>query len=160
MSDIEWSSTFDAFSVHFAHSKTDQTGLESRYAHNISANAKEPKLCVVTYLAFYFTAYFNINHIHESSLLFPGANQEQRFAKNLYAVLAEHEAGVNAMGYELNQIGSHSIRKVAATYLTSLVGGPTAAEISIRGGWSMGNVKDGYFKYMEAGDQFFGRCLS
>jgi hypothetical protein len=30
----------------------------------------------------------------------------------------------------------------------------------LRGGWSMGNVKDRYFKYVEGGDQYCGRCLT
>lgn len=48
----------------------------------------------------------------------------------------------------------------ASTYLTSIPGGPSVSSICIRGGWSMGNVRDRYFKYMEAGDQFVGRCLA
>jgi hypothetical protein len=30
----------------------------------------------------------------------------------------------------------------------------------LRGGWSIGNVKDRYFKYADNGDQYVGRCLS
>ena len=160
MSDINWASSFDSFCVHFAHSKTDQTGKESRYPRHIYANPTCVQVCAVTSLAFYFTCCFNIDRVSDCSLLFPGDKQESRFAKNLFAVLVEHEPEVRAMGFELGQIGSHSIRKGAATYLTSLVGGPPAAAISIRGGWTMGNVKERYFKYMEAGDQFVGRCLS
>jgi hypothetical protein len=50
--------------------------------------------------------------------------------------------------------------KGASTYLTSLPGGPPAAAIMLRGGWSMGNVKDRYFKYVDGGDQYCGRCLT
>jgi hypothetical protein len=70
----------------------------------------------------------------------------------------EHE--IRSEGFEISQIGSHSIRKGSSSYLTSLPGGPPAAAIMIRGGWSMGNVKDRYFKYIEAGDQYCGRCLT
>lgn len=82
------------------------------------------------------------------------------FSKILTRVLKEHQAEVNVMGFELNEIGTHSIRKGASSYLTSLPGGPPAAASSLRGGWTMGNVKDRYFKYQEAGDQYVGRCLA
>jgi hypothetical protein len=85
--------------------------------------------------------------------------------------------------YKLNQIDTHSIRKGAASYLTSIPGkfkicfiffhyfsntfiffkfsgGPSTASVCLRGGWSMGNVKDRYFKYSENGDQFVGRCIA
>jgi hypothetical protein len=44
--------------------------------------------------------------------------------------------------------------------LIHFLGGPSAAACCIRGGWSMGNVKDRYFKYAESGDQYVGRCLA
>jgi hypothetical protein len=75
-------------------------------------------------------------------------------------VLKENHVEVRAMGFEVRNLGTHSIRKGASSYLTSLPGGPPAAASSIRGGWSMGNVKDRYFKYVEAGDQYVGRCIA
>jgi hypothetical protein len=75
-------------------------------------------------------------------------------------VLKQHEDEVRSMGFEVRNLGTHSIRKGASSYLTSLPGGPSAAATSIRGGWSMGNVKDRYFKYFEAGDQYVGRCIA
>ena len=64
------------------------------------------------------------------------------------------------MGYEVNDIGTHSIRKGAVSYLASLPGGPPAASTCIRAGWTMGKVKDIYIKYVASGDQFVGRCVS
>jgi hypothetical protein len=78
----------------------------------------------------------------------------------LFRLLQSKEVEIRAEGFEISKIGSHSIRKGASSYLTSLPGGPPAAAIMIRGGWSMGNVKDRYFKYVEAGDQYCGRCLT
>jgi hypothetical protein len=65
-----------------------------------------------------------------------------------------------SFGFEIQQIGTHLIQKRASSYLTSLPGGPPAAAIIIRGSWSIGNVMDCYFKYIEAGDQYCGCCLS
>jgi hypothetical protein len=75
-------------------------------------------------------------------------------------LLKAKEENIRSHGFEISKIGSHSIRKGASSYLTSLPGGPPAAAIMLRGGWSMGNVKDRYFKYIEAGDQYCGRCLT
>jgi hypothetical protein len=89
-----------------------------------------------------------------------GTNQDNRFSKCLLRLLKAKEVDIKAQGFEIAKIGSHSIRKGASSYLTSLPGGPPAAAIMLRGGWSMGNVKDRYFKYIEAGDQYCGRCLT
>ena len=37
---------------------------------------------------------------------------------------------------------------------------PPMASICLRAAWSMGNVKDRYIHYGEAGDQFTGRCCT
>jgi hypothetical protein len=159
MADINWSLCFDSFCVFFSHSKTDQTGTESRYPRHIYANPVSPEVCPLLSLAMYFSTNFNTTEVGDCTMLFPGKGQETRFAKMLFAVLLDHVDEVRALGFELHHIGTHSIRKGAASFLSSLVGGPPAAAISVRGGWSMGNVKDRYFKYMESGDEYVGRCL-
>jgi hypothetical protein len=59
------------------------------------------------------------------------------------------------MGYDsISDIGIHSIRKGAASYLASLPGGPSYAAIFLQGGWTMGQVKDIYFHQMQAGNKF------
>ena len=63
------------------------------------------------------------------------------------------------MGYRHGEIGTHSIRKGAVSYMSSLPGGPPVASICIRAGWTMGKVKDIYMRYVTSGDQFVGRCL-
>ena len=89
LSDISWCGDFDCFAVYFAHTKTDQTGKESRYARHIYANPTCVPVCPVTALAFYFSTNFNISAVSNNSLLFPGKNQEQRFENNLLSVLYE-----------------------------------------------------------------------
>lgn len=159
MNDIAWRE-FDCLTITFAHSKTDQTGEESKYPRHIFANPVDPIVCPVLSLAFYMTACFESVSATDSCLLFPGGQQESRFSRILKNILNEHKAEVNAFGFEVDEIGTHSIRKGASSYLTSLPGGPPAAASSLRGGWTMGNVKDRYFKYQEAGDQYVGRCLA
>ncbi|KAL7572475.1 hypothetical protein ACA910_000303 [Epithemia clementina (nom. ined.)] len=44
-------------------------------------------------------------------------------------------------------------------FLSSLPGGPPPTATCIRGGWTMGPMKDIYMRYATAGDEFVGRCL-
>jgi hypothetical protein len=75
--------------------------------------------------------------------------------------MKENEDEVLQMGYDsINDIGLHSTCKGAALYLALLLGGPLPAAICLRGGWSMGQIKDIYFHQMQSGDQFTGRCAS
>jgi hypothetical protein len=90
-------------------------------------------------------------------LIITGKNQDNCFSKCLSRFLKLKENDIRAEGFEISKIGSHSIRKGTSS---SLPGGPPAVAIMLRGGWSMGNVKDRYYKYIEAGDQYCGRCLT
>ena len=160
-SDIVWSTSFDSFHILFRHSKTDQKGDDSKYPRHIFANPKNPVVCPVLSLCFYFTCCFATKKISQTSFLFPGKAQQKRFSDILQRVLKEHEEEVRiTYGFEINKLGPHSIRKGAASYLCSLPGGPPGAAVCHRGGWSIGGVKDRYWHYMESGDQFVGRCLA
>lgn len=159
-SDLTWSTSFDSFQVYFSHSKTDQLGENSKYARHVYANPKNPLVCPVLALAMYFSCCFNTKSCSGSDFLFPGPTQEKRFGKILETLLQNKVEEVRSMGFEVHQIGTHSIRKGSASYLVSISGGPSTASCLLRGGWSMGNVKDRYLKYSESGDQFVGRCLA
>ena len=158
--EINWSTKFDSFQIRFAHSKTDQTGEEAKYPRHIYANPVSPIVCPVLALSIYFSTCFNAQHVGRHSFLFPGGNQHSRFSKILMKVLKDHVVEVKNLGFNVSDLGTHSIRKGASSYLVSLPGGPPAAATSLRGGWSMGDVKDRYWKYMEAGDEYVGRCLA
>jgi hypothetical protein len=166
--DISWSTCFDAFSISFGHSKTDQLGEEAKYIRHIYANPMskeatenetETVVCPVFAMAVYLTSCFNLQQNFDG-FLFPGKLQARRFGKILAAVLAKNEAEVIRLGFTLNDIGTHSIQKGAVSYLSSLPGGPSSAATCIRAGWTMGKIKDVYMRYVTAGDQFVGRCLS
>ena len=58
-------------------------------------------------------------------------------------------------------IGTHSIRKGAATYCCAGVHpGPPVISVCLRAGWSVGRVKERYLKYENAGDELVGRTLT
>ena len=75
----------------------------------------------------------------------------------LSCLIRDHEAEVSELGVNPQMIGTHSIRKGAVTYLSSLPGGPSNLSACIRAGWTMGAVN--YMRYLSSGDQFVGRCL-
>ena len=60
LKDIEWASTFDAYEIFFAHTKTDQSGEEAKYSRHVYANPIEPIVCPVLTLAFYFSCCLNV----------------------------------------------------------------------------------------------------
>ncbi len=84
------------------------------------------------------------------------------FAKELREILttAEGRDILSYLGVEIEEIGSHSCRKGAASFCTSgAVGGPGCVPTFLRAGWSLGSVKDRYFHLEGAGDQFVGRTV-
>jgi hypothetical protein len=64
-------------------------------------------------------------------------------------------------GIEKEDLGTHSMRKGAATYCSS---GSTACSpstaIHLRAGWALGGVQDRYMRYESAGDMYVGRTVS
>ena len=59
------------------------------------------------------------------------------------------------------EIGTHSIRKGAATYVCGgSTGGPSIVSVCLRCGWAIGNVIARYFRYESAGNQFVGRVVA
>ena len=159
LTDINWAGFFDTFDIYFAHTKTDQTGSDAKYPRHLYANPTNPLVCPVFALALHFSCNYN-TPVDVSSPLFHGSDQHARFGELLTKCLREHETELHAFGYQFEDLGTHSIRKGAVSYLASLVGGPPAAATCIRAGWTMGKVRDIYMRYVASGDQFVGRCLS
>ena len=63
------------------------------------------------------------------------------------------------MGYKISDLGTHSMRKGAATYISSgTTAAPSSISINLRGGWKMG-INDVYMLYEKAGDAYVGRIL-
>ena len=140
LKDVEWASTFDAYEIFFAHTKTDQTGEEAKYSRHVYANPMEPLVCPVLTLAFYFSCCLNMRPTADE-FIFPGNDQYQRYSKQLYHVLHEHVDEVRLLGFEVTDISVHSIRKGAISYLASLPGGPPIAAVCIWVGWTMETEK-------------------
>jgi len=91
--------------------------------------------------------------------LFPGGSQEDRFSKNLQGIVENlDDEFVNQLGgSSKDDIGTHSTRKGAVSYVLSLLGGPNVIQVFLRCCWSLGNVQDRYIFLDSGGDQFVGR---
>jgi hypothetical protein len=158
---MTWTESFDAFSIYFSHSKTDQLGEEAKYARHVYSNPLVPLICPAVAISLYFSSCFNTRPVCTGKI-FPGQGQAARFSTILLKLLQDKVDEVNLMGYPPppGVLGTHPIRKGAVSYLASLPGGPPAASTCIRAGWTMGRVKDIYMWYVTSGDQLVGRCLT
>jgi hypothetical protein len=157
--EITWASSFHCYKIKFGHMKNDQSGADAKYSCHLYANPLEPLVCPVYLLALYFSCCINTPQVY-NGFLFPGHDQHQRYSVMLQRLLDTKVDEVKSLGYNPGDIGTHSIRKGAITYLSSLVGGPPMAAVCLRAGWTMGKVKDIYMRYVASGDQFTGQSLS
>ncbi|RHZ32693.1 hypothetical protein DYB31_008890 [Aphanomyces astaci] len=141
----------DAVGITFFKSKTDQDGSKRRDPRHIYANPLQPHTCAFLALGLYLAC----NPMLAAGALFPGSSQRTRFGKGLKLALIED----NPVGS--SEIGTHSIRKGAATFVSSgSTGGPSLVSICLRCGWSLGSVFERYMHYERAGDQFVGRVVA
>ena len=150
---------WDSLYILFAQQKGDQMGMTEKFARNCYANPDSYITCPLFALSVYLATMFN-DPAEINDRLFPGRSQYQRFALRLSSMLNAHRDEVIAMGFDPEKIGTHSVRKGATKWLSAQPGGPSSMSICIRGGWSLGGVKDVYMTYHAEGDHFCGRMLS
>ena len=158
VSHLEWRG--DALGVFFAHMKNDQTGERPRDPRHIYANPLMPDVCPILALGMYWMCFPprpGANH------LFPGSKQDDRYGKILQRLLANEGSAfeLRALGIQPGDIGTHSVRKGAATFVASgSTGGPSGTALNLRAGWALPGVQATYLRYEEAGDHFVGRTVS
>ena len=127
---LEWAD--DSLRIFFANSKTDQGGSQSKYPRHVYANTKDWVVCPIFALGMYLTR-FNTS-VEANGRLFPGREQYKRFSMILKDCLHSHLPELTSLGIQLEDLGSHSIHKGAATFVSSCPGGPPAGAISVRSG--------------------------
>lgn len=153
---------FDAMHIRFRQTKSEKHGQARRYKRACYSNPFEWYIDLPLLLGMYFATNFNTVQ-RRGMRLFPGGSKSQsaRVTEHFKRLLREHKDEVMAMGYDnIEELGLHSMRKGVTTYLMSLPGGPSAAAICRRAGWSLGHVKDAYIFQTQDGDEFVGRCAS
>ena len=93
--------------------------------------------------------------------MFPGKSQYARFNGILHKVLKNNEEDIMDEGFNVSTLGTHSVWKGSETLCSSgCTVSPPMESMCLCTGWSMGGVKDRYFHYDKAGDQFVGRTVT
>ncbi|KAH9094685.1 hypothetical protein LEN26_018176 [Aphanomyces euteiches] len=148
----------DCLGIVFHKTKTQQEGTKNKDPKHCYSNPFNPKICLFVALGLYLACNSQI----ESAFLFPGSNQKDRFGKSLAKLLlSELAQNGDSCENRKREIGTHSIRNGAATFVSSgITGGPSIVSVCLRCGWSLGNVMERYFRYEAAGDQFTGRVVA
>jgi hypothetical protein len=134
--------------IKLAKHKGDQTGEGIGNDKHIYANPFNPSVCCILSLAVYiFCKYRGINV--KTQQLFDGRDSESRFGKVLMKVLKlilteNHDIDLGAV---VEDIGTHSNRKGAATYLLGIFM-LSAVCVYLRAGWTLGNIKLLFIYYL------------
>ncbi|ETL79786.1 hypothetical protein L917_19651 [Phytophthora nicotianae] len=155
---MEWGE--DALKVFFAHMKNDQRGTRPRDPRHIYANPLMPEVCPILALGLDWMVYGVDSNANQ---VFPGNDQYDRFRKTLRRALETPGLAneLERVGVRCDDIGTHSMRKGAATYCSSgSTACPPAIAVHLRAGWALGGVQDRYLRHDSAGDMFVGRTVS
>jgi hypothetical protein len=115
-SHLEWKE--DALGVYFAQMENDQTGERPCGPRHVYANPLDPSICPILALGLYLICFPNVL---EESNLFPRGCQYERFRHNLNSLLKKPDVAAELVprGMSPEDLGTHSIRKGIATWLTS-----------------------------------------
>jgi hypothetical protein len=154
----------DAITVLFNISKTHQEGDEFEQKRRCYMNSRNWRLCLGFALGQYLMTVPELGSNGDPAL-FPGkeGTQKKRYSESLQQTLRgdEMKEFLASHGHVPSDFGAHSLRKGAATYVTSgSTGGPSIVAVCQRAGWHMGNVLDRYLKFDGSGDAFVGRVLA
>ena len=151
--------------------KGDQEG-DKCFSRHLYANPLHPVICPVLALAI-LTFMRVLKHDPQTDAgalssaalpnyrIFDGAHSESRFSDVLSRAIASlSEGDLSRLGGGKKQLGTHSVRKGAASYCAGMINGPSTVQVFLRAGWSLGNVQDRYLFAGADGDQLIGRVLS
>ena len=150
----------DALRVEFGVTKSNQEG-ERHENRLIFANPTNPTICPILCLSVYLSSLGTI--LSNSDKLFFGGNQASRFHKCLHRCVSSSElsGSMQVHGLTFEEIGAHSIRKGAGTFISNgSTASPSYTSICIRMSWSLGNTKERYLFYNYASDAYCGRILA
>ena len=143
---------------YFPKHKSDQIGLIKDEAKHDYSNPNDQSICPLRALASYLLVFPSI--FVDENKLFPGKDQKKHFNTCFHRVTNPIHAYMKEHG-DPKELGSHSIRKGAATYCCAGVHPtPPIVSVNLRAVWTVGRVKERYIKYENAGDEFVGRTLT
>ena len=157
LSHIGWHE--DALKIQFGVTKANQEGDRDEW-RLIFANPQDSIICPILSLAIYLSSL--AHQFSPLDRLFLGGTPADRFHKALQKALKTEflRPTLETLGLQPGDIGAHSIRKGAATYLANgSTYAPSYSSICLRLGWSLG-VQGRYLHYNYAADAFCGRILA
>ena len=156
-SQIYWGG--DHVKIFFPKHKSDQFGEQKDEPRHMYCNPVMPSVCAIRALGQYLICFPDV--VSEGKRLFPGNDQRSRFNRVFHYILSKYSEVFLGIGVDPKDLGTHSIRKGAATYCCAGVHpGPPVVSVCLRAGWSLGRVKERYLKYEIAGDELVGRVLT
>ena len=163
LENVDWKD--DALLVFFAKTKTDQLNAASNSAKtrgfigkHVYANPKNPAICPILSLALYFASVDSVAFARNHQI-FKGTSEKSRFTKILGKTVSIIPVYID-LGASRKDIGTHSTRKGSATYCLGINDGPTAVNVYLRAGWTLGDVVDRYIMGGGGGDELVGRVLA
>ena len=131
--------------------KGDQEG-NNCYPKHVYANPESPVICPVLSMSLLIFA-SGWKRDGSKHMLFQGAATESRFSKWLKATIKTCAVSIGLLGMLAFDIGTHSFRKGVATFVAGCPAGPSAINIFLRAGWSLGAVASRYIFTGQGGDQ-------
>jgi len=149
----------DALKIQFGLTKSNQEAEREEW-RLLFSNPQDPSMCPIFAIAVYLAV--SNREYAEQDRLFLGGTPADTFHKALKQALRSPviETCLRFHGLNASDIGAHSIRKGAATFLANgSTCGPSYSSICIRMSWSMG-VQGRYLHYNYAMDAFCGRILA
>jgi hypothetical protein len=165
MEHVGWEA--DSLLISIPKHKGDQEGTKC-FSRHLYANPLQPVICPVLALAvLIFTRATKHDPTHTADdpaspnyRVFNGGHSESRFSEVLGRIIAAvPDTHLSQLGSDKKQLGTHSVRKGAASYCAGMVNGPSTVQVFMRAGWSLGNVQDRYLFAGAGGDQLTGRVL-
>ena len=141
----------DHLKIYFPKHKSDPIGLTKEEARHIYSNPLIPKVCPIRALAIYALTFPQV--FLDGNKVFPGEYSHKRFEQHFKRIMELNDNDYLTINVVASDMGTHSIRKGAATYCCAGVHpGPPVISVCLRAGWTIGRVKERYLKYENAGD--------
>jgi hypothetical protein len=148
----------DALTVTISKHKGDQDGSKV-FPRHVYANPLNPVVCPFLHLGLYL---FSIPWLGQGPALFPHDDKywSDTVRRFLNKSLTEEEQ--SKLGVAIQDLGTHSIRKGAASHVSSQAQGPSDTNIDFRAGWSVNGTAQQLYKFQvrASGDHFCGRSLA
>ena len=152
----------DCLVIVISQHKGDQAGDGNSKEKHVYANPTNPVICPILAIAVMILCrHRGVEGRKFEEALFFGDNVD-RFGKLLALVLKDENLiplDVD-LGALRNEIGSHSNRKGASTFLCGLSIALSPIAVYLRAGWSLGPVQDRYIFAGAGGDQVVGRAVA